>query len=60
MSKTEYPSMPHYEHFRSKLNDNKIFFEDQFKNCIQTVFNKDGSVDLYDFETEKHLKHYNS
>lgn len=58
MSKKEYPPMPHYEFFRSKINEDKIFEEQMFENCILVVPNKDGSFDTYDFKTEKHLKHY--
>ena len=50
--------MPHYEFFRSKINEDKIFEEQMFENCILVVPNKDGSFDTYDFKTEKHLKHY--
>lgn len=55
---SKYPPMPHFEHFRSAINENKVFEEDGFENCVQVVFNKDGSADTYDFKTEKHLEHY--
>ena len=29
-----------------------------FKKCLQIEFNKDGSADVYDYNTCKHLKHY--
>lgn len=55
---SKYPPMSHFEHFRSAINENKVFEEEGFENCVQVVFNKDGSADTYDFKTEKHLEHY--
>ena len=33
----------------------EIYNEDGYKNCIQVEFNKDGSADIYDYNTRKHL-----
>ena len=49
------PKMIHYEHFKSAINGNNIFDANMFENCIQLQFYKDGSVDLFDFITEKFL-----
>ena len=58
MSKKEYPPMPRYEHFRSAINHDKVFEEQLFENCAQIVPNKDGSADIYDFATGKHIARY--
>jgi len=51
--------MPHFEYFTSAIDEGKIFDEQIFENCIMIVPNKDGSYDTYDFQTEKHLNHFN-
>ena len=38
------------------LNVNgEIYNPDGYKNCCQIEFNKDGTVDVYDYNTKKHL-----
>ena len=59
MNNNKYPSMPHFEHFTSAIDEGKIFDEQMFENCIMIVPNKDGSYDTYDFQTEKYLNHFN-
>lgn len=59
MNNNKYPSMPHFEYFTSAIDEGKIFDEQMFENCIMIVPNKDGSYDTYDFQTEKHLNHFN-
>ena len=59
MSNNKYPPMPHFEYFTSAIEGGKIFDEQMFENCIMIVPNKDGSYDTYDFQTEKHLDHFN-
>lgn len=51
MAKNEYKPMNRYPTFG--------FFEDKLKNCAQVEFNKDGSADVYDYKTGKHLNHIN-
>ncbi len=59
MSNNKYPPMPHFEHFTSAIDESKIFNEQMFENCVQVVPNKDGTYDMYDFQTEKHLGRFN-
>jgi hypothetical protein len=33
----------------------EIYNEDGYKNCVQVEFNKDGTIDVYDYNTSKHL-----
>ena len=51
-----FPKMIHYPIVRDPWFD-RIYFEDMFKNCLQIQPNTDGSWDIYDLNTEKHLMH---
>lgn len=51
MAKTKYKPMWIYPFYG--------YFEEQLEKCVQVEFNKDGSADIYDYKTGKHLKHFN-
>jgi len=35
----------------------EIYNSEGYKKCCQVEFNKDGSADLYDYNTTEHIKH---
>ena len=53
----KFRSMTYYPLLRDPWYD-RVYFEDMFKSCCQVEINTDGTVDVYDFNTGKHLTHF--
>jgi len=53
----KFRSMTYYPLLRDPWYD-RVYFEDMFKSCCQIEINTDGTVDVYDFNTGKHLTHF--
>ena len=50
----KYPKMIHYPLWCEPWFG-RVYFEELFNNCLQLQPNSDGTWDIYDIRTEKHL-----
>lgn len=54
MAKNKYPSMSMIEPLKHPFT-NIVYDPEMYENCVQIQLNKDGSTDVYDYNTTKHL-----
>ena len=56
MANTKYSKMTYIEPLKHPFSG-EIYNPQMYENCAQVEFNKDGSADIYDYNTAKHLMH---
>lgn len=56
MANTKYLKMTYIEPLKHPFSG-EVYNPQMYENCSQVEFNKDGSADVYDYNTAKHLMH---